>query len=95
MLGIRDRVEIGLPIGVYWEEGPALSGAIGQSDTEELMLAPYVKVALLPSGGRDHLAVFGQAAVFLPGSVGLRYGRDLGTWEPHVGLHGRSALRPC
>jgi hypothetical protein len=84
--GFRDRVELGLPFGVYWEEGFGLGGALDATEGQQLVVLPYVKVALLPSGGRDHLAVFGQAAVILPGSVGVRYGRDMGWWEPHVGL---------
>lgn len=84
--GFGERVEIGLPIGVYWEEGLGASGTSTGSEVQQLVAMPYLKLALLPRGGRDHLALIGQAAAILPASVGLRYGRDLGRWEPHVGV---------
>ena len=41
---------------------------------------------MLPSGASDHLAAVLQGAWFAPANIGLRYGHDFGTWEPHAGL---------
>lgn len=84
--GFRDRIEIGLPIGVYWEEGVGRSGFETGTQSQNLVIQPYLKFALLGSGIRDHLALSFQAAGILPGNIGVRYGRDQGKWEPHVGL---------
>jgi hypothetical protein len=88
-LGIGDRVELGLPVGIYLEEGFASLGsdALEQFGTSprSLLVLPYAKVALLPSESDDHLAAVVQG-IFPPlFNAGLRYGRDLGWWEPHVG----------
>jgi hypothetical protein len=88
-LGIGDRVELGLPVGIYLEEGFASLGsdALERFGTSprSFMIWPYAKVALLPSESDHHLAAVAQG-IFPPLlNVGLRYGRDLGSWEPHVG----------
>jgi len=89
-LGIGDRFEIGLPIGVYLEEGleSLESDALEQfgQSPRMLVLWPYLKTALLPRDSRDHLAVIVQGAWFVPANVGVRYGRDLGSWEPYAGV---------
>lgn len=89
-VGFGDRVELGFPAGVYLEEGLE---SLGDSALEKfgesprtVVVWPYLKFALLPSGAPDHLALILQGAWFTPANVGLRYGRDLGSWEPHVGL---------
>jgi hypothetical protein len=84
--GFGDRVEIGLPLGVYWEDGIGRSSYATGTQSAQVVLLPYAKVALLPRRSRDHLAAVVQAAGIFPGSVGLRYGRAQGGWEPHVGL---------
>ncbi len=88
-LGIGDRVELGLPVGIYLEEGFASLGsdALERFGTSprSLLVVPYAKIALLPSESEDHLAAVVQG-IFPPlFNAGLRYGRDLGSWEPHVG----------
>jgi len=89
-VGFGDRVELGLPVGLYLEEG--LKSLVGSAFEEfgesprTVVVWPYLKFALLPSGAPDHLALILQGAWFTPANVGLRYGRDLGSWEPHVGL---------
>lgn len=88
--GFGDRIEIGLPVGLYLEEGLASLGSDAESEfgqsPRQLVLWPYVKAALLPRGAHDHLALHVQGAWLAPANVGLRYGRDLGGWEPHAGL---------
>ncbi len=87
--GFGDRVELGVPVGLYLEEGlEGLSGdgfeAISESP-RTVVVWPYAKIALLPSRASDHLALILQGAWFTFANVGLRYGRDLGAWEPHAG----------
>jgi hypothetical protein len=87
--GFGDRVEVGVPVGVYLEEGlQGLGSDIDQVNESPRTLAlwPYLKFALLPSEARDHLALLLQGVWLLPANVGLRYGRDLGSWEPHAGV---------
>ena len=79
LVGFRQAIELGLPAGIYLE-----SDDIG-GDDYQLMLWPYLKVGLLDPAGRDHLAVILQGAWFLPANIGVRYGRDLGRWEPYGG----------
>jgi hypothetical protein len=80
------NVEFGLPVGLYLEEGISGSGPGFGTGDKALLISPWIKVGVLPPTSRDHLAVIGQAAWLAPGNVGLRYGRDLGDWEPHVGV---------
>ncbi|MDH3291403.1 MAG: hypothetical protein OEO20_09640 [Gemmatimonadota bacterium] len=85
-----DRVELGLPIGIYLEEGFAsLSGdaftRFGENP-QTIVLWPYLKFAMLPTDGPHHLAFIAQGAWMFPGNVGVRYGQDLGSWEPFAGL---------
>lgn len=84
--GFGDRVELGLPIGIYWEDGIGRAGYATGSQSQQVVFLPYAKLALLPRGTTDHLTVSLQAAGIAPGSIGLRYGRELGGWEPHLGL---------
>jgi hypothetical protein len=81
--GFGRRVEVGLPISVYWEHGlrPA-----DHSDSRGIVPAPYAKIALLNRDSVNHLSLTLQSAFILPGSVALRYSRDLGAWEPQIGL---------
>lgn len=79
-VGLSGWVELGLPFGVYAE-----SDDLGGEDTQ-LLLWPYAKFSLVEPGGRDHLAMILQGAWMVPASVGVRYGRDLGAWEPYGGV---------
>lgn len=83
--GLGNRVEIGTPFGVYWEEGLG-NWREPHEDASFPIFSPYVKVALLPDTSRHHLAVFGQAALVVPASFGIRYGIEQAGWEPHIGL---------
>jgi hypothetical protein len=84
--GFGRRVEIGVPVGVYAEEGLFNSGPLN-GDKNSILVMPYLKVAFLESGSPHHLALIAQSALALPANVGVRYGRDLGSWEPHVGAN--------
>lgn len=83
--GFGDRLELGVPLGLYWEDGLGRTEARGE-ETRTLVLLPYLKLALLPTDSKTHLAASLQAAWFLPANVGIHVGRDLGSWEPYVGL---------
>lgn len=80
------RVEIGVPVGVYAEEGLFNSGPLN-GDRNAILVMPYLKVGLLGAESPHHLALIGQTALMLPANVGVRYGRDFGSWEPHVGFN--------
>ena len=80
------RVEVGVPFGVYAENGLFNSGPLN-GDKNSLLIMPYLKLALLDSGSPNHLAVIGQSALALPANVGIRFGRNLGAWEPHFGMN--------
>lgn len=84
--GFGERLELGLPVGVYWEEGIGRSGYGTGTQSRNFVILPYAKFALLEPRARDHLALIFQGAGILPGNLGLRYGRDLGSWEPQIGL---------
>ena len=84
--GFGERLELGLPVGVYWEEGLGRSGYATGTQSQNFVVLPYAKLALLEPGAAHHLSLTLQAAGFLPGNIGLRYGRDLGAWEPQIGL---------
>lgn len=82
-VGFGHRLEVGVPLVWYADNGLQKSSSGGPG------LMFYTKLALLESTSRDHLAVFVQGAlpiIPLPTMAGIRYGRDRGTWEPHVGL---------
>ena len=79
------RAEIGVPFGVYAEEGLFNSGPLN-GDKNSFLVMPYLKLGLLDSDSPHHLALIAQSALALPANIGLRYGRDLGSWEPHVGI---------
>jgi hypothetical protein len=83
--GFGRRVELGLPVGLYAEEG-LHSGPINE-DRNALLVMPYVKFGLLDEASPHHLALIGQTAFFVPANIGVRYGRDLGDWEPHIGFN--------
>jgi hypothetical protein len=85
--GFRDRVEIGLPVGFYLEDGFDRDGAEYGGESRQVFLAPYLKVALLPQDRREHLALIAQTVGILPGNIGIRFGRDMGGWEPHLGVN--------
>jgi hypothetical protein len=76
-VGFSDRVEIGLPLGFYLQDGLADRYAL---------LMPYLKLATLGPDSRDHLAVVAQGWLALPANLGLIYGRDMGGWEPQLRL---------
>ncbi len=84
------RVEFGLPMGLYLEEGLASleTDAFARfgTDPRSIMLWPYLKFAMLPEDSPHHLAFVAQCAWIVPANIGVRYGRDLGTWEPYGGL---------
>ncbi len=85
-----NRVELGLPMGIYLEEGFASLSAdaftrFGE-DPRMIVLWPYLRFAMLPADGPHHLAFIAQGAWMIPANVGVRYGRDLGSWEPYGGL---------
>jgi hypothetical protein len=80
------RFELGVPVGVYAEEGLFNSGPLN-GDKNSILLMPYLKLGLLGSGSRHHLALIGQTSLMLPANIGIRYGKDLGSWEPHVGAN--------
>jgi hypothetical protein len=79
------HIEIGVPAGVYAEEG--LNSGELNGDKNSILIMPYLKLGLLSSASRHHLAVILQSALILPANVGIRYGRDLGSWEPHIGAN--------
>lgn len=86
-LGIGDRVEIGLPIGLYLEEGLESLGSEQFGESPRTLVAwPYVKTALLSRDSPHHLAAIVQGAWLFPANLGIRYGRDLGSWEPYAGV---------
>lgn len=84
--GFGHRFEIGVPVGIYAENGLFNSGPLN-GDRNSIIAMPYLKLGLLGSDSPHHLAIIAQASLVLPANVGLRYGRDLGTWEPHVGFN--------
>ncbi len=79
------RFEIGVPVGVYAENGLFNSGPLN-GDKNAFIIMPYLKLALLESDSPNHLAVIAQSSAVLPANVGIRFGHNLGAWEPHVGL---------
>jgi hypothetical protein len=79
------HVEIGVPVGLYAEEG--LNSGELNGDKNAFLVMPYLKFGFLPSESRHHLALILQSALILPANVGLRYGRDFGSWEPHIGAN--------
>jgi hypothetical protein len=83
--GFGRRVEVGVPFGFYFEEG--FKSNIFEGERTARMVWPYVKIALNEATSREHVAIIGQAAFTLPANLGIRYGRDFGSWEPHVGLN--------
>jgi hypothetical protein len=83
--GFGGLVEIGLPIGVYAENGLFNSGPLN-GDRNSLLLMPYLKLALLDPKSLHDLSMSAQASLLLPANVGVRYGRDLGSWEPQIGV---------
>lgn len=83
--GFGRRVELGVPVGWYFEEGIGNGGGPYNYD-RQFMIWPYVKFAMNEPTSRHHLAMIGQSALIGPANVGLRYGRDFGAWEPHVGV---------
>lgn len=74
--GIGRRFELGLPIGVY----------TGSGDDNSILVMPYAKLALLDADSKNHLSVSTQFGFVLPSNIGVHYGRDLGAWEPQVGV---------
>jgi hypothetical protein len=83
--GFGRRVELGVPVGWYFEEGLGARGEPYDYD-RQFMVWPYVKLALNEPASRNHVALIGQSALIGPANIGLRYGRDLGGWEPHAGV---------
>ena len=83
--GLGNRFELGVPFGMYWEEGLG-NWRDQHEETSFPILSPYVKLALLPDTSRHHLAVIGQAVLVVPASFGIRYGIEQKGWEPHIGL---------
>ncbi|MEQ1694181.1 MAG: hypothetical protein ABMA00_23040, partial [Gemmatimonas sp.] len=83
--GIGHRVEIGVPIGVYMQHG--LRPTQSQTGERQLLLLPYMKLALHDTSSRHHAALLVQsAALIIPSIFGVRYGRDMGSWEPQAGI---------
>jgi hypothetical protein len=82
--GFGRRVEVGIPVGWYFEEGFGASGQTYEYD-RQFVVWPYVKLALNEPTSRNHFALIGQSAFIGPANIGFRYGRDFGSWEPHVG----------
>jgi hypothetical protein len=83
--GFGRRVEIGLPAGLYLEEGIGKSGDL-DGDKTAFILWPYIKFGVFEPESRNRLALIFQGAWIGFANVGLRYGRDLGSWEPHLGV---------
>jgi hypothetical protein len=81
--GFEQRVELGIPVAIY-DEGILSSNASGPSGTSVLVM-PYLKLGLLPLDSKSHLAVIAQSSYIAPANVGIRFGRERGTWEPHIG----------
>ena len=84
--GFGSLVEIGVPLGVYFEDGLSKDGREIGAGSRQFIPMPYIKVGMLGPAGRDHLAFIMQAAYFVPANVGLRFGRDMGRWTPQVGI---------
>lgn len=76
-IGFGDRVEVGFPVGFYYEEGA--------SDRYALLM-PYLKLAMLPTESKDRLAVVAQGWLALPANLGLVWARPKGSWEPQLRL---------
>ena len=93
--GINEQVEVGLPLGLYLEEGWGSLGSNPIQGDYEPVIAPYLKFGLLEPGGSDRLAVSLQFAAFLPAILGVQYGRDLGDWRPWVSLSAVGHLGPA
>jgi hypothetical protein len=87
--GFGERLEIGVPVGIYLEEG--LTSL--ESDAEErfgtdprtISAWPYLKLALNNAESRDRVALTAQAALFVPASLGITWGRELRGWSPLAG----------
>lgn len=88
--GVSERVELGVPIGFYLEEGFESLGDSAfyefGSDQAHLVVWPYVKLGLLDPEGPHDLALSAQAAAVLPANVGLHYGIERDGWEPYAGV---------
>ena len=83
--GLKHRLEIGLPIGVYMQNG--LQNRPDATGQRQLLFLPYAKLALHQRDARDHVALIVQsAALVIPSIFGLRYGHDFGNWEPIAGV---------
>jgi len=81
--GFGDGLEIGLPIGAYFEEG--LDSRTGVGSRIEPLIGLSVKGRVFESG-RHRLFFAGQTALVLPASAGLIYGYELDRWLPHVAV---------
>src|SRR6185436_6157535 len=55
-------------------------------DKNSVIIMPYLKLGLLGTDSPNHLALIAQSSFILPANVGIRFGHDLGAWEPHIGL---------
>ena len=84
--GFRGIAEVGIPVGVYFEDGMTTDGPEIGAESRLVVPMPYVKVALLAPESRNHLAFIMQGAYFVPANIGIRFGRDLGGWTPQVGV---------
>lgn len=79
--GFGRRVEFGIPVGTYLEEATS-----ADRYQRNFVMWPYLKLALLEPDSPHHLAVIAQSALIAPANLGVRYGYDLGAWEPYAGV---------
>jgi len=74
------ELEVGVPVGIYYA-----GAGNGSLNNRSLIVLPYTKFALL-NGKRDKLTSVVQFGPTFVSSLGLLYGRDLGSWMPYGGL---------
>lgn len=83
--GFGERIEIGVPVGYYFEDGLRRSSS-RFDNARTVVVMPYFKAALLPSESKHRVAISAQTSWVLISNVGVHYSRDLGSWEPQAGL---------
>lgn len=85
--GFGRHLEVGVPLGLYGEEGLRSftdRHAFG-TDPLQPFVEPYAKLGLLDAQ-RDHLATVFQVGLPFVSSVSLLYGHDFRSWSPYGGV---------
>lgn len=76
----KGDVEVGIPVGEYY------AGSDNGVSSQRLIVIPYFKTQFLGKNGPDKLSAVVQFGAPVVSSIGVLYGRDLGTWTPYGGL---------